>query len=240
MQPGPLLTERIWKFALAVTRRGSLSHEPIPLTVLMSQIDKFPPGAFFHHIGDVFDVDVLKTHLLAMMESGEQVLRPPWPGPDLEHGGGGWIWNVYSQEAQLARVRAVYLATMNAYRDLLDAWVPLLAQRLRTFVTLPARLVGDYQPGSRDRHRDWPVMNWFFDALPVGAASSVDIEVRDVSLELDEMRAMNERLRHARPDAAEWIGLSFRNEIAGVFQETPVTEMVRDWLRADLRRAKWA
>jgi hypothetical protein len=238
-QRGALRDEATWVAALDAMGRGSLSHEPVPLRDLHDRLDPLPPGALFQRAGGrVFDVDVVRERLKEIADAGSDVLLPPWPAPDLSHSGSGRIWGVYSDSRQLERVRAVYRAAMIAYEDFVRTWFPRLAMRLATCVTLPARLVGDFVPGERVGD-SVPVLKWYLEPLSEGAENEVDIELRDPLARQVDPRRVHEHLVAARPDAAGWIGATVHHGIADVFQGDPLTELVLEWLRRDLRDVKW-
>lgn len=170
------------------------------------------------------------------------MLHPPWPGPDRDAQASTWIWDSYTDEQLLAGVTAVYGAALEWYQWIVDAWFPKVAPRMETAVILPARFVGIVVPAPRnEEHWGGPRMSWYWDPLPHGSHSSIDIrlgkELLDFTNYYDEV---TERLRRLRPAAATWISSRFHYPFIGRnLHTTPATELVYNWLWDDLRRVGW-
>lgn len=235
---GPLLDEALWVLALALEGRGSLSNDPIPLEPIRNRLNEAPPNVLFELRGRLINLDPVKRRLSELAASAD-VVRPPWPPPDREQGGGAWVWSIYSPARQVERLNAVFKAAIDAYRDVTLKWLPRIAPRLQKFATLPARLVGNFQPGT-DGPDGWPVLQWYLEPVSPGKETQVDIQIRPASASIDDLRSLHQRVVRERPEAAGWIDATLHNGLTNVFDADPATEIVYDWLKADLQRIRWA
>jgi hypothetical protein len=253
-----LLNEAIWLVALeAAGRRGSLSHDPIPIQTIergLASIDESKP---LIRLSDRYaHTDQVLARVRELRASWATEVSPPWPGPDERHGRPGpWIWDPYTPEQQRRRVEAVYAAALRAYAGLVEEWFPRLKERMRMAATLPATLHGNVTPATPTpagvkplQHMDTPTLKWYLDPLPLGAQSEVDImldagEVDASSRDSDDLRARLERrqqkLIQLRPDSVGWISTFEIHGIADVFQTAPLAPLVYDWLKGDLAAIKW-
>ena len=236
-----LIDESLWLLALTlVGRSGSFSRKPVAIDLVRDFLRPLDPAGAIRLRDSFAWVEPLLARVETLAASGETEIRPPWPGPDLPMQG-GWIWNPYSDERQRERTEAVYVAALEAYEVLVNRWFPRLRTRMLTASTLPARLVGQFYPSTRNESQH-PVIQWHLEALPFGSLSTVSIQIGEEEERLrgagwrDEMRAVQEQLVGLRPDARGWIGTIFHNSIADTFGIAPLGEIVYEWLKDDLRR----
>jgi hypothetical protein len=228
------VAEALWVIAQAIERRrgnrlGVTELDPAELAKVIPTTGLIPTSH------GIIDTALLLAHLRLLEEAGEMV-RSPWPEAD-----GPWpnAWTSSSAERQLERARAVFLAAMEAYPRLVEHWFPLLAPRMPRYVTLPARLVGRFEPGGDETARPigWPVLQWYLDPLPRGATSEVSIELgRDERSVPDLIKILYGRLVEARPQQAPWLLARFQSGIASeLLRSDPLCAVLYDWLNDDLR-----
>ncbi|HKZ83895.1 MAG TPA: hypothetical protein VJ793_09605 [Anaerolineae bacterium] len=243
---GPLADEEIWRTALAITDRGSLYPGPIQLSELEEILVHLPESALFQRAGGrLCDPARLRAAVNRLRDAGETELHCPWPGPDRDFGGGGWIWEPYSPEQTLARARAVYSAALEGHRQLVNKWFPTLAPRLQTAATLPARLTGilaPARPGSG--FEGAPAMRWHLEPLPHDSQNEIAISLDEELPNLrydddDDVNSLYERVRLMRPHAMAWIGAVIQDEVLDIFHVNPATELVYEWLWDDLQQVSW-
>jgi hypothetical protein len=240
-----LVDEALWLFALKATRLGSLSEVPMQLEPLRENLANIPPNSLIQLDNRWAYADQLVARADELLTAGTSVLLPPWPSSDLDIRG-GWIWNPYSDQRQLERVRAVYTAAISAYLAIVDRWFVGLRSRMLTAAFLPARFVGEFHA---NRGKDWshqPMLNWHWEPLPADSQSLVAISVRPEKTEqkdyadvLDEYDAAHLRLLQLRPEASAWISTTYTWGAADVFHATPVAEISYKWIESDLKRINW-
>jgi hypothetical protein len=121
---------------------------------------------------------------------------------------------------------------------------------MRTAVILPAVLRGTLVPSAPppSHFGAGPTVNWYFDPLPLGEESRVELELVDRSSELEalsqeewreRMQARHQAVVKLRPEAAEWISIFEMHEVNDVFQGAPLATLVYEWLNRDLTAIKW-
>jgi hypothetical protein len=158
---------------------------------------------------------------------------------------GGLIWDFYTPERLLLRTTAVYKAALHGYEALVHKWFPEFADRLRTAVTLPARLLGRIvSPGaSRWETGQQASMHWHLEARPPGAESAVEISFGDDGgFRQARFAAAFDALRSYRREAADLIGgpsIHTQSLSVVVSEVSPATELAYTWLWDDLRRVSW-
>jgi hypothetical protein len=132
----------------------------------------------------------------------------------------------------------VFATALTAYEAVVSTVLEPLRGRMQFAVSLPARLTGvlHYRRGAQG-----PGLEWFLEALPESAPSSVDIKLNGDSVGDDygELRQLSVRLRTARPEAASWIGAVVHQEALHIFDQTPASQIVMKWINDDLKRIGW-
>ena len=151
LQEGPLWEEEVWLAALILTRRGNLDPRPIPLDQLeglSSQIVRSQhQDVILKGIGNMrARLAPLRRKIADLRRQGISELGPPWPTPDREHVGGGWVWSPYSDQRLLERAQVVYARALEAYEQLVTTWFSAFRLRLSTTAVLPACLRGVVSP----------------------------------------------------------------------------------------------
>jgi hypothetical protein len=163
-------------------------------------------------------------------------LKSPVPIADRRNGG-GWIGHFYSDERLLEVAEAIYLQAIQAYEELVDAWLPTLGQQLEHKVLMPMRVVGHLNAGRGNAGgMGIPNLAGFLEALPIGDSSEVAIKVDGSRYDYSAGRANWEAQKAARPRARRWLaggsgGMSFE-----VGHAAPVGDVVYGWLAKDLQR----
>ncbi|MEK7626140.1 MAG: hypothetical protein AAB423_02170 [Patescibacteria group bacterium] len=233
LEAGPIHDECVWVEAHAVMGVGSLHPGPFKLEDIEQRLNRMTPNAALLNDGKILDLKLLRQHTLRMKKLGLVELASPWPEPDRDFSG-GLISNLYTDERQLERTIAVYENAIQAYTEIVDRYFPSMKYRFQTYVTFPAILKGYLQPGPR------PVLSWHFEPLSNGV-NKVDIRIRDEKLDHASLREDLEKnyqlIRQLRPNAQQWISSTHHQaSLMDVFHISPVTELVYEWLRDDLKR----
>lgn len=245
LEDGPLFEEAAWAEALALLGAGSLTPGPIELSEIEERLAGIPDDALFRDYRRTYVLRAIRKRVAGLREAGESKLPGPWPPPDEDHGGGGWVWDPYSRERLLERTQAVYEGALRGYAQLVERWLPTLGSRLMTYVTLPAQLVGTLHFDKRERDFSGsPVLHWQFEALDPGHSVTVHLELgegrsalRSPEREVELRRAYN-ALRAQRPQARQWIDTISHATALDIFGSTPATEIAFGLLADDLKRIK--
>lgn len=235
-----MLDESLWLAALEMQgRSGSILADPFSLDLLCERLRQLPRDGALQLRDRGVSIDPLLMRAEERLAAGHTELSTPWPSYDLDlHTGGSFIWSPFSPQQQLGRVRAVYGAAMEVYKQIADDSIPLLAPRLYTYAMLPAVLRGRFQP-SGSSGWDGPTVDWHFEPLPEGEASRVEIEISSVrNMNTDDYQRDHRELLRMRPDAAAWISTIYHYGVADVFHQGPLSDLVYEWLKRDLNKIK--
>lgn len=252
--PG-LLREDLWLAALdASGRRGSGSPEPVPLSLLEQGLARLDPNASLTLADRRADTSRIIEQVHLLRAEGATEVSPPWPQPDqLGNPGGGYVWDLYSPEQLRRRTEVVYTAAIQAYENLVTAWLEPFRPRLRTAVTLPAVLRGTLRvtpPGGPTATQNMRMasITWYFDALPRPSESSVEIVLGTTNDERPrdwaDWKAQGDsrytKLLQLRPEAAGWLSSFQHHGVVDVCEPAPVGPIVYKWLMTDLSAINWA
>lgn len=238
---GPMAHEAAWTVSSTILQRSHFDSTPIVLAQVLEILREIDVVVTSLSVGGKdIELEGIQTFLEAEVAHGRDLLEAPWPGPDSEDFGGGWVWNQFSSQQQLRRTEAVFAGALAAYQTVVATWFPRFGARLLTAVTLPATLRVVIKPSAgSERHEDAPSAQWYFDPLPVGSSSTVEVIEGDPYADEPGVNDLYERTRTLRPAQSEWIDATVTYGILDIFNRRPVTEYVYEWLWADLRRIRW-
>ncbi|MFN0155750.1 MAG: hypothetical protein ACKVUT_15360 [Gaiella sp.] len=227
--------EALYLFACLVHRHGGLFDPEFDSKPVVVALRRIKTDLLATKWG-VFEVPALCQSIDALCLDGHATITSPWPRSDNSNGS-GFMGNQYSPPRALARVNAVYQAAIDTYRPLCDRWFPNLKHRMRIYVLLPARLVGEFRPG--DKHTGgMATLHWHLEPLIAGETSRVEIEngpPTDGTVELQELHSI---IVARRPQAAGWLGAILHRGVAeDVFAPDPLHQILYSWLAADLKAA---
>ena len=236
MKRGVIRQEAVWSLALKVMGYGSSYSERIPIAHLNDRVRRlFPAG-----LPPVYPFQELFLEIQRTSEETGGAIDPPWRGPD-GNAPGPWVWDPYSDERLLERVREVYTGAVEGYGQLVAEWFPKFAAWLDTSVTLPAKLDGELIRPRPNAPAPW--ISWHLEPLPYGSPNVVKIVFSESQQTDVEWRAYTrelwEKLKLLRPHAADWIGYHFVRSVLDIFGATPATDLAYGWLIDDLKRVSF-
>jgi hypothetical protein len=230
----PLTEEILWNEARELMGIGNLSQAPIDLVRLAERLQYLPQGRI--KVGTMsfrlYEVDTLRLgrRVNELMRLGNAVWVPPFVIGDLPHG--RWVWSRYSPDAIVARRRAQIESALEAYRRIVDEWLPGVSRRMAKRTIMPA-VVRERISFAVD---GTPVRSTYWLPNDPHAESVVDIqlgpefEFRSV---MEESQAAIERYR---PDLTDGAPISMSNGILSTWDSQPVEHLAYEWLNADLHR----
>lgn len=258
---GVLVKEAAWEAARKLDRsfggHRRLQSEPIPLESLdecLEMIGEYQDGETDEiHIGGmggrprIYDLRYMKTEMRRLRAAGVTEMPPPWPTPDrwddpeLRHTetGSVYVWEPYSPEALLAKVRIVLEGAFEGYRRFVEEYFGQLAPHMQIAATLPARLTGTLILSHIDTRMDRsPYVAWYLDPLPPGSTNETRIEIGKERATREHMLGVLDRVHMMRPEAAGWISAP-EYATGKFFWQTPATELAYELLWKDLKRISW-
>jgi len=239
---GPIFIEEIWQMALKLTNRGSLFSGQISVEEINEILNVRFEGLHFVSIGNKkYNLKKIREYIDHKINQNIKFIKDPWPGPDMDASSGGWVWDLYSDQRLLERTRVIYSKAIESYIQIVDEFFLNFKSRLKIYNTLPANLIGELiiPPKTHD-YSSHPSLQWYFDPLPFGNTTKVEISL--TSSELTSHKELNEiydKLRHLRPKSAEWISAETHGQLLEVSHSAPVREIVYNWLWNDLKSISW-
>jgi hypothetical protein len=236
----PLFEPALYQLVARLNDHGALTTDDFDIAATQARI---APDAdiLVGQTGGMIPVTGLHADLQVLIDRGESVLRSPFPKPDRDFGGAGWIWDPYGPERLLARASAVFSKALEGYEAYVERWFSRLAPRMLTAVTLPAVLRGAIRPADSASPDRGPVITWYLDPLPDGEQSRVEFRLAasgDAWVPTSDPD-LSERLKALRPHIAKWAYPIGYGSVLEVFNVYDAAELVYSWLWADLQRLKW-
>lgn len=245
---GPAQAEATWLLATTLADRNPLFVDQIDIEPLLDRLEKTVADAERHHANSVslltrggeVDATTACDALRALRARGVTQLTSPHPVSDQRPNGGGMIGDYYSEERLLSFATSIYEQALVVYEDLVAHAFSAVADRLVLHVTLPARYVGFLDPRDTesDRWRRMPVLSGYFEPLPSGEPSVVDIRTSRDRFDLSTDHGLVDRLRSRRPEAARWITGWTGGGVFPMTNSTPSSALAYGWLWRDLAHTR--
>jgi hypothetical protein len=159
---GPLADEEDWALAQRILGRrpNAVGVEPVAVSEVRGAIEKVaaiaagavgvtgPAGPWSF---------AAARDLVARRQAHGEEIAYPWEAPDRA---GSYVWDWWSIEALVRRLRAVTAAGFAAYDLLTTAWFPRMRADLRTLAGYPCRLEGAVAPAP-EGGLGHPTIRWY-------------------------------------------------------------------------------
>jgi hypothetical protein len=257
---GLLVEEAAWDAARELRKRFEKGNyrerDPISLEAVENYLnlvgwdtDAVTFGNQWGQHGRDYELKYLKDKVHGLRDAGEAELRPPWPMYDRMPGDPGYIetgrdsaymWEWYSPEVLLERVRIILEGALDGYHRFVEELFPRFAPHMLIAATLPARLTGTLILNPREGRPDIsPYVAWYLEPLPLGSENELSVEIGRERAGREHTLGVLRRTQSMRPEAAAWI---YSPEYADseFFGKVPATELAYEWLWDDLKRVSWA
>jgi hypothetical protein len=256
---GLLVEEAAWDAARELRkrfdRRNYRERDPISLEAVKGYLDLVGwdtdaitfGNQWGQHRRD-YELKYLKDKVHSLRDAREAELRPPWPMYDLMPGdpghietrrGSAYMWEWYSPEVLLERVRIILEGALDGYRRFVEELFSRLAPHMLIAATLPARLTGTLILNPREGRLDIsPYVAWHLETLSPGSENELSVEIGRERAGREYMLGVLRRTQSMRLEAAAWIS-SPEYADSEFFGKTPATELAYEWLWDDLKRVSW-
>lgn len=169
---------------------------------------------------------------------GQEELSSPWPSADSV---GDWTWLWWTTGQLKARLTAVTRAALNAYQELVERHLPLIATELPTYQLFPARLAGTLTTADPD---DGPLgrpqIVWHLEPLPAACSNESCWQVVDREAEVPDLEMRIDNLIHSlRGDVAECLTPTWHGGMSEIYDLAPAAALSVRLLMADLEKFGW-
>lgn len=229
--------EAFWLTALHLSNIGELYEKNLDISTFEKFREYVGKEAIINrkHI----DIEGFFYVLDKKIQAGCKEISPPFPVGDLDNYHGGMVWSNYSQKGCLEKTRFIYATALSEYLSLSNSVFKSLTEKFCIYQLAPCKLVGGLEYGGEE-DTDGPRMSWYLEALPKEYHSTVDIEYNDLTANettlFEEIR--NNHLRY-RPNLSCFRHVIIYGERVKMWGATPVTDVVFNWLKSDLKSIGW-
>lgn len=245
IEDGPLESEYLWNTSRLLEGKGNLYENEIALSSV-EEYREFIGSDFFCNKHKI-NLDLYFYLIDKLLKKGKSAIQPPYPISDKTLSQrSGFIWGGYSKQRMFEYVKFVYSNSIDEYRRLIDTCFCKLANRMPTYSLYPAEFIGDleYDDNAADM-KGGPAMTWYFSALP-----ELKSPICKISLNIGGNRFQNEQINQwlqelhqnniiNRPNKRDWISASIHSQLLDIPSPTPVTNVVYEWLKSDLKAIGW-
>lgn len=230
-----LAKEFLWHNALLLANKGSLCHDPIPVSTF--DLYKKHKDSIINIRSKVIDLSVFFSLINTYVDEKTNSVCPPFPVGDQEYS--GYVWSCYSRKRFLELTRFVFSSALKEYSDLMLSVFSHLAEEMYTSQLMPCKLVGNLEFDPEKALGREPILYWYLWAVRRDQANAVDIDYRANLQEWEEvMYSIFENNKKNRPDL-KGEGYVAHGQILSLNCPTPVTGIVYEWLCQELKKLGW-
>lgn len=235
--------EYIWDITGKLANRGSLDEREIELSSILKYNQHMQNIFIFG--GEEMQLDTYFNLVDDLICRGEKTILPPYPVSDRPNTS-GWVWGAFSQARMLEKVRYVYANALLEYKQLVETIFSTLKDQMPMYRLLPGKLVGTLRYDDMSAGMNGgPALEWYIVALPSGEESFVSIELQQ---EKQDVNFLGDKLlwdrvqktnRKNRPEYPGEVFSAFHSGRMDIFITKPVTHLVYEWVKDDLKKIGW-
>lgn len=237
--------ELMWSATLKVIKKGSLYTKEVSLEEIKSSLNReYQNKSYIEVDKTIVPMSMYMDYITVLENKGIDVVECPLPGEDIDNPKENWVWSAYSDEQLYLRTIKIYKEVVIGYKDIVETFFPILKNRLRKYVLYPFILKGKYEkPESNGLRSFGPGLKWHLEPLPLDNTDFIlDIKMskRETSQDNDNLLSdIEKKIKKFRPNDCTWIYPSQTGQILDIFGATPVTDIIYDWLKKDLKMINW-
>lgn len=228
-----LAKEYLWHNALLLANKGSLCHSPIPVSNF--DIYKSHRNGTVNVKGKYIHLPTFFSSMEASADEKTGTIIPPFPVGDQKYS--TYVWSCYSRNRYLELTRYVFSSALKEYSDLMRSDFSCFASEMYTSQLMPCKIVGDLEFDPKMKYG--PVMHWYLLALEKNQSNDIDINFgTNAHNSSEEIRFIYENHKKNRPNL-RGDGFIICTEALHLNCPTPVTVIVYEWIRKELKRLGW-
>lgn len=168
---------------------------------------------------------------------------PPYITSDLKNTS-KWMIGIYSKNQLLKRIQDSYFKALCTYKPFVETFLNPLKNQLSTYLILPCEFIGilQYICNENGNLTSYPGFSWYMKPLPISVQNQISIcckeedEIWKNSTDIcNDLIAIQKKLRI--DDNIFIINKIFSGHIH--LSETPVTDIIYEWLEDDLKEIGW-
>ena len=223
--------EFLWKCGLLLLNKSSLCQREINI----KEFDKYRrflevKNIYFHNVclNDFFEI--LDRYVI----SNGEYLKPPYPLGDQEINI-GYIWDYYSKEKMLERIKFIYVSALNEYKSLVENYFPTIKNQLSTYLNLPGIIKGNLIWNNR---YESPCLSWYIVRLSSDQQNDCEInysETDNILFDESIRESIRNKVLENQPENIYFMNYVVHGECCYDGSETPITDLVYRFLKDDLK-----
>lgn len=236
LKDGWVFKEKMWRTAKNYLRLGDIYEKPI----MISELKKIlinrnnPVNANPNSVFSLLLEYIEKLETQNLSEFG-----PLWPTADIQNLENGYIWSPFTDSQIVNRTQAIFSATLEEYLLMVNSYFNCLKNRMWYILAMPARVNGNIYFVDSNFAKHMPCIEWFFDPLPYGSSTAIEINLGNKERDPKMLGSMYEKFVNMRPQYKSWISYKMHSSVLEVFTGDPLTNLVYDWIESDLKAINW-
>lgn len=228
-----LREERMYDIARILLRKGDLYRNDIEL----SNFDQYENKHNFGIKGYFIDeVEYFFNYIKELKDSGESKIVYPYVKPNLPLSSGCYVWDAYSDERKMLLIEQIYKKALDCYSEVCSGLFCNLSSSMPLYIMLPATMVIKYSICKGDMPH--PAIYWYLECEQKNSTNKIKFDYAADDRKRDFNLIRNSIDMHRR-SIQEWCSISLHSELLRIFNERPLTKIIFDWLKSDLKVIGW-
>ena len=155
-----------------------------------------------------------------------------------------WMIGAYSKEQLLKRIQDTYFQALCIYKTFVETFFNPLKNQLSTYLILPCEFVGNLQYICDENNNllSHPGFSWYMKPLPISEQNQIRICCKDEDEIWNNSTEICENLIMAQKTLRKYDIIFITNNIHSGdinLSETPVTDIIYEWLEDDFKEIGW-
>lgn len=155
-----------------------------------------------------------------------------------------WIIGTYSKDQLLRRLQDTYSKALCTYKDFVETFLNPLKSQLSTYLLLPCKFVGIliYLCDENEKLVSYPSFSWYMKPLPISEPNQTNICCKDENEIWNNCAAICDDLIMSQKILRKNDNIFINNKMYNgniELSETPVTDIIYEWLEDDLKEIGW-
>ncbi len=155
-----------------------------------------------------------------------------------------WIIGIYSKDQLLRRLQDTYFKALCTYKTFVETFLNPLKSQLSTYLVLPCEFVGvlQYICDENGKLVSCPRFSWYMKPLQKSEMNQINICCKDEDEIWNNSADICDDLIMAQKTLRKDDNIFIKNKLHNgdiMLSETPVTDIIYEWLEDDLKEIGW-
>ena len=225
--------EYIWSTCLDFIHANGLVYDSINIELIDEKLEKIPRcDEIITGSRRYINYSRFLSEVKKYKKKGNNRIECPYVRGSLPLG--PFIWSQYKDDEMKAFIEKVFVDSLNSYKVLVEKFFPILKEQMGIYKLLPAKMEGYFEFRNRQSITGGPCIMWTLVPskngencveLKNGTTSNLSEFFKDTISKVKNVDLENPYMEY-----------SVHSECFKMGSETPVTDIIYDWLEQDLRR----